>query len=197
MNLDVFLLKLLRLPEDVGQYGMAKNLAFGITLLTAALSTVLLPKLVATRRKSEMKRIVGIFMKATPFLASAVACVIVAAHLLVPRFMVKYTPALPVFDMLAVAYTISVVVTPLSFLCLAWKRARWLTWMNLAQLLINAGMSLLLIPYFGAMGAGVSALLVRLFALVFLGLAYRRLLKLADKTESVDSSPQASHTHSV
>lgn len=180
MRLDILLLGWFQSP-DLGQYTFAMNLAQGIPLITAAVSTVLLPKLAATRRREEIRRLVGIFIKSTPALLGFVAAVILAAHLLVPLLRGgEYRPCLPVFDLLVVGSSISIVLNPISFFCLALERASWLTWMNLAQLFLTLALSLMLIPLWGAVGAGVSALLVRLFAVGFMAAVYPRLLKLAE-----------------
>jgi O-antigen/teichoic acid export membrane protein len=181
MRLDILMLGKLSTQQQVGQFGNANDLAQGFPLLAAALSTVLLPKLASTRRRGEMLRIMGYFLRATPLLAAGAGLVIVAAHLLIPFLRGgAYIPSIRVFDLLVIAFSISVVVSPLSFFCLAFERASWLTWMNLAQLAINFGLSLALIPPLGALGSGLATLVVRLFALVFLALAFRRLLAMAE-----------------
>ena len=180
MRVDILLLGWLRSP-DLGQYNFAMTLAQGIPLVTAAVSTVLLPKLAATRRRAEIRRLVGMFLKAAPVLLGFVVAVIVAAHLAVPLLRGgEYRPCLPVFDLLVVGSSISIILNPISFFCLALERASWLTWMNLAQLGLTLVLSLMLIPLWGAVGAGVSALLVRVFAVGFMAAVYPRLLKLAE-----------------
>lgn len=182
MRLDLFLLGYFSSPEDAGQYTMAFNLAQGIPLITAAVSTVLLPKLAATRRRGEIRRITGIFLKASPALAAAVVCLLLLARWIIPPLKGgMYAPCLPVFDLLVIGSSLSLILNPLSYFCLALERASWLTWMNLAQLFLAAGLDLLLIPHWGALGAGITSLTVRLFTILFLGLAYRKILIIADQ----------------
>lgn len=167
--------------DPLGQYNFAVTLAQGIPLIAAAISTVLLPRLAATRRRAEIRRMVGIFLKFTPALVGMVVAIIVGAHLVVPLLKGgMYRPSIPVFDLLVIGSSISIVLNPISFFCLALERSSWLAWMNLAQLGLNLALSLVLIPIFGAVGAGISALLVRLFAVGFLMMLYPRLLKLAE-----------------
>jgi O-antigen/teichoic acid export membrane protein len=180
MQLDVLMLGNLSDEAQVGQFGNALDLARGFPLITAALSTVLLPKLAGTRRRADMLRIMGYFLRAIPWLTAGAALAMAAAHLLIPYIRGgAYVPSIMVFDLLVVGFSISVIVNPLSFFCLAFERAHWLTWMNLAQLGINYGLNLALIPLWGALGAGASTLTVRVFAILFLGIAFRRLLTMA------------------
>ena len=181
MRLDATLLELMANEDEVAWFGMAERLAQAFPLITAALSAVLLPKLAATRDRDEMLRIFGLFMRAVPFLIAGAIMTMAAGHLLIPLIRGgEFARGAWVFDMLVLSFSISVVVNPLSFFCLAFDRARWLTWMNLAQLILNGALDLLLIPVLGALAAGVSTLSVRVFALVWLALAFRRLLALAE-----------------
>lgn len=180
MRLDVLLLGKFQSP-DLGQYNFAITLAQGIPLIASALSTVLLPRLAATRKRQEIRRLVGLFLKAAPLLAGGVALTLLAAHAALPLLKNgKYAPCLPVFDLLVIGSSISILLNPISFFCLALERASWLTWMNVAQLVLNLACSLALIPWLGALGAGVSALLVRLFAVAWFAAIYPRLLRLAE-----------------
>ena len=186
MRLDVLLLRLLNPnPAQLNQYGMALTLAQGVPLITAAVSTVLLPKLAATRRRDEIRRLVRIFLKASPVLAVCVLVAIAAAHGVVPLLRGgMYRPSLPVFDLLVIGSSISIILNPISYFCLALERAHWLAWMNLAQLALTVVLSTALILVWGAVGAGVSSLLVRLFAVGWLAVLYPKLLKLAEGEES-------------
>lgn len=181
MRTDVFLLTLLSSKWEVGQFGMANNLAMGFPMITAAISTVLLPKIAGTRRRSEMLRIKGYFVRAIPLLLMTGAVVIGLAQWLLPIVREgAFAASAPVFHLLVLSFMISVLVNPLSFFCLSFDRAWWLTAMNLVQLAINAGLDWWLIPRYGALAAGISTLAIRLFALGFLVIAFGRLLGLAE-----------------
>lgn len=180
-SLNILLLERLGSTEDLVQFNMALSLARGIPLIPAAITTVMLPKLAATRSRGEMKRILGLFIKLSPLLILAIGGVILMAHLVVPHLKGgAYTPALPIFDLFVVGMSLSVIGNPISFFCLAFDRAHWLAWMNIAQLLMTGMLGVVLIPHFGAIGAGVSELLWRVFGLMIILLAFRRLLKMAE-----------------
>jgi O-antigen/teichoic acid export membrane protein len=181
VRLDVFMLGRMTDLPTTGQFGNALDLAQGFPLLTAALSTVLLPRLASTRRRDEMLRIVRAFARAAPLVAVGAGLAMLAAHVLVPYIRGgAYTQSIVVFDLLVAGFTLSIFLNPLSFFCLAFERARWMTWMNLAQLAINFGLNLAVIPLWGATGAAGSTLVVRLFGLAFLAVAFQKLLTMAD-----------------
>ncbi len=182
MQLDVMLLTALSTEAEVGQFGNARDLSLGFILLASAVSTVLLPRLSATRRRDDMLRIFGYMKWASLWLALLVGGAIGAGHLLIPYLHDgAYVPSIVVFDLLVVSFAITIIVNPLSFFCLAFGRARWLLWMNLAQLGINAGVDFVLIPKLGALAGGISTLLVFLFALVYLAVAFKKLLGMAEE----------------
>ncbi len=190
MRLDIFLLRGMTNEGsvEVGILGAANNFAQAFPLITMAISTVLLPKIAATRERAEMLRIVRIFARAAPLLMVGVGLAIVAAHLFFPWIRGgEYEQSVWVFDLLVIGFSISVVVNPLSFFCLAFERPQWLTWMNLSQLILNVGIDVVLIPTLGALAAGVSTLSVRLFALIYLAFAFGRLLKMADRVTDSES----------
>ena len=118
-------------------------------------------------------------------LAVAVIVVMISGHILIPFINDgEFNRSTWVLDLLAAGMSISVIINPLSFFCLAFNRAWWLTTMNLAQLFMNGLKDYLLNPSMGAVAAGISTLSVRLFALVFVVIAFRRLL-----LEAHDDSP--------
>jgi O-antigen/teichoic acid export membrane protein len=180
MRLDIFLIGALTNQAQVGLFDTANSMAQGVPLLTASLSTVLLPRLAATRSRDEMLRIVGQFLRASPIVLGGIALAGVAAHLLIPLLRHgRYNGSAAIFDVLVCAYVLTIFGSPISFFCLAFERASWLTWMNLAQLVLNVFLSLLFIPRLGGMGGALAILGVRLFAMAYLLVAFRRLLAMA------------------
>jgi O-antigen/teichoic acid export membrane protein len=184
MRLDVILLGALRDQAQVGIFDTANSMALSMTLLVASISTVLLPRLAIVRRRDEMRRVMRQFRSMAPLVLGGIALACVAAHLLIPLLRGgRYAGSVYVFDVLVCAYALAIYCDPISFFCMSFNRARWLTWMNLCQLFVNLALSLLLIPRFGALGGALSILGVNLFALSFLIAAYFRLLKMADREE--------------
>jgi O-antigen/teichoic acid export membrane protein len=180
MRLDIFLIGALTNQAQVGLFDTANSMAQGVPLLTAALSTVLLPRLAATRRRDEMLRVARQFLRVLPFALIGVVLAGLAAHLLIPLLRHgQYNGSAAIFDVLVCAYVLTILGSPISFFCLAFERASWLTWMNLAQLILNIGLSLLFIPRLGGMGGALAILGVRLFAIAYLIVAFRRLLAMA------------------
>jgi O-antigen/teichoic acid export membrane protein len=185
MRTDVFMLRLL-LDDDgeVGQFGFAYNIAQGFPMLAAAISTILLPELASTRNRRAMLAAARNLYRGALVLAAIVILVMIAGHILIPLIRNgEFNRSRWVLDLLAAGMSISVIVNPLSFFCLAFNRAWWLTAMNLIQLILNAVIDYFLIPSMGSVAAGISTLSVRLFALVFVVIAFRRLLRKADEND--------------
>lgn len=192
MRLDIYLLENLSTQGEVGQYSFALNLAQGLMLVTTALATVLLPKLSVTRSRGAMLETLRAMIKSVPWLLIAVAGLMAIVHIGAPLFKQgAYARSAWVFDMLAISFAIAAVVSPISFFCLAFERARWLTWMNLIQLGISFTAGVLLIPRYGAIGSGISSLLVYGFALVYLTVVFRRLLRMAEETRGTSKDQEA------
>ncbi len=186
MRTDVFMLRLLLDDAgEIGQFGFAYNIAQGFPMLAAAISTVLLPEIASTRSRKAMIKTARALSWGALLLAVAVIVVMISGHILIPFINDgEFNRSTWVLDLLAAGMSISVIINPLSFFCLAFNRAWWLTTMNLAQLFMNGLIDYLLIPSMGAVAAGISTLSVRLFALVFVVIAFRRLL-----LEAHDDSP--------
>ncbi|MCE5229253.1 oligosaccharide flippase family protein [bacterium] len=181
MRLDIYLLKHLSTAAEVGQYTNAANLAQGLNLLTAALATVLLPQLSVTRSREKMMQAARAMMKAVPWLAIGLAGLIAVVHVGMPLLRHgEYARSAWVFDLLAISFGIAMVVSPISFFCLAFERARWLTYMNVVQLAISFTAGVLLIPHFGAIGSGISSVLVYGFGMAYLVASFRKLLAMAE-----------------
>ncbi len=129
MRLDIYLLENLSTQGEVGQYSFALNLSQGIMLISSALATVLLPKLSVTRARGPM---IG---RCAPCSSrSRGSCLRWPAsprswHLGARSSSKVVHAQRVVFDMLAVSFAVAAVVSPISFFCLAFDRARWLTWM--------------------------------------------------------------------
>ncbi|MCL5270522.1 MAG: oligosaccharide flippase family protein [bacterium] len=185
MRLDILMLSYFSDKGEVAQFGVAERLAQIFPLVTLAISTVVLPRLAATRRRREMERAMAVFRRMLPLLLAGVVVVMPAAHWLIPRLLgADFSPAAWVFDILILGFVLEIVINPLSYFCLAFNRAQWLSGLNGGQLLLNVAIGVLLIPPLGAIGAAFGSLMVRLLALVYVSVTYRRLWALAESDES-------------
>ena len=165
---------------QAGHFSRASLFALIFPQISAAVSTVLLPRLSSTRDPAEMRRITGKLLRFSPLLILGVLAVMLFAEWFFPWF---YGPdamlTAHVFSLLAVGMVLSIILNPLSFFFMAFDKPQWLTQMNLIQLVLNVAMNALLIPKYGALGAATATLGVRVFAVFYLWLGYRKLLRLA------------------
>ncbi len=180
MRLDLYLIQILSDLSEVGIYTLAVTLAIGFQMSGAALATVLLPRLAAERRREWMLETHRWLMRALPWLAAVLVLAIAVAYLALPWIADGiYTGSAPVFALLATSFALVAWSAPLSFFCLAFDRAHWLTILNILELAINFTIGILLIPSFGAVGAAGATLAMSLFAAGYLLLMFRRLLAIS------------------
>lgn len=165
---------------QAGYFGRAALFAQLFPQISAAVSTVLLPRLAATRDAAEMQRLTRRIMKFVPIVALGVGAIILGGEWFFPWFYgADGATSAHVFALLAAGMALSIVLNPLSFFFMAFEKPHWLTQMNVAQLVLNLGLNWVLIPRYGAVGAAGATLAVRLFAVFYLWAGYRRLLKIA------------------
>lgn len=181
LRVDIFLLGLFSDHFNVGQFGVAERFAGVFPLIAGAVSSVLLPRFATIRSREQIGHILDELRRLIPMLAIGLAVVMLVAHPLIPFLMgAEFQPSVWVFDVLALGFSLAIVLNPLSFFCLSFDRPHWITYMCLCQLVLNVLADVLLIPSMGAIGAAYGSLLVRIFALFYLAGALRRLLRTAE-----------------
>lgn len=177
-RIDVLMLKKLSSDLETGYYGFASNIALAYPIIGASISTVLLPKISVTRRRIDMVSTARRLAMFAPVACLATVALIVLGHLLIPLFKDgEYRESVAVLDLLAVGFTLAVIINPLSFFCLSFERAQWLTYLNVGQLLINLALNWLLIPHFGAVAAAGATLATQIFGFICVLSAFFWLLK--------------------
>lgn len=182
MQLDLLMLAALAGKHETGQFAFAARPAQALLLLSGSVSTVLLPRLSATRSRAAMQRVFRTMLRLAPLGALAGVLALLAVHLAWTWIGgVEYARAVWVFHLLAISYMLTLVVNPLSYFCLAFGRPHWLAAMNAVQLVISAGLNALLIPRLGALGSGLAALGVFGFSVLAVGLMLRRLYAEAEE----------------
>lgn len=172
MRVDVLLLQTMAGAKATGVYASANQLAMLFPMISAALTTVLLPKISSVQGGAELARYVGKSVRVIPAILVVVLPLILVSDALIPMFFgPAYVAAVPLFKVLLVGYALSIAINPLSLVLYSLDRADLLALMNVAQFVIFAGISFCMIPVLGPMGSALASLGVRGFGAGFIGLA--------------------------
>lgn len=161
-RVDIFLLNSLTTPAEVGQYGLAFQVAFIFPLFTSALFTALLPRVSAMKTHEELRAYRIQAFKLYPVVVlAAVAGAVILPVVVVLIFGDKYAPAIPILRLLILSFGINLLFNPLGLILYALERPHALTWIQALKLPFLVAVDLLLIPAFGGVGAAVGITLVR------------------------------------
>ncbi|MFF2890552.1 oligosaccharide flippase family protein [Paenibacillus sp. NPDC057967] len=166
---DIFLIQYFHSSYEVGLFASANQLAMIFPVISASISTVLLPKVAQLQRKHDFKNYYKKVLMFIPVLLIMLLIIMFCSELLVDIVLGNdYASIVPAFRILIATYIISVFINPLSLILYSLRKEKMFTLLNLSQLLINVVLNLLLIPKYGIIGASVTSLCVYLFAAVFI-----------------------------
>lgn len=165
MRIDVLMLQKLGSPVQTGLYSAASNVAMIFPLVTMSITATLMPKMDSFLRDHSVRQFIAKAGKLTRYVLLCCIVLEAASPLLIRiLFGAAYVDAIPVFAILLVSYMFGIVVNPISLIYYQVNRAQVLTLVNWGQLLIGYVCNLLLIPAYGAIGAGISSVLVHVFS---------------------------------
>lgn len=169
MRADVFIIRHYLDFQHLGIYHVVFSLCSAFPLLTGSLMTVLLKEFSAVDRSGEdHKAFLGRQLKLiVPGMAVTAVLVLLARPAVELLFGQRYAQSIPLLQVMLVPFSLGVVFTPLESYYYS-RRPQVITIMKLLQLTATIVFSLLFIRAYGLIGAGYSALLVRLFGWAFL-----------------------------
>lgn len=165
MRIDVLMLQKLGTPVQTGLYSAASNVAMIFPLVTMSITATLMPKMDSFLRDHSVRQFIAKAGQLTKYVL--VCCVVfeIASPLVIRiLFGEAYRDAVPVFGILLVSYMFGIVINPISLIYYQVNRAHVLTLVNWGQLAIGYACNLLLIPAYGAVGAGISSVLLHIFS---------------------------------
>jgi O-antigen/teichoic acid export membrane protein len=181
-HLDVIVLSRFVPYEEVGLYFFASQLAGVLLQLGAVASTLLLPILttVAVVERSDLiKKYLTRLLPHVVFLWSLALCgVLVASQYLVPTLLgERFAPSLLPFNILLLACATSLVWQIAYHPVTVAYKWTWLhPWIQIPSGLVNLGLDLLLIPWFGLEGCALATVAANLsFSALFILLTRRQL----------------------
>ncbi len=168
-NIDTFLLQRLSSAREVGLYTSAWQLASIFPVVTGALTTAITPKVSGYRTAEEMDRHM---QKVKSVTGVAIVGFLVLSGLsnMIIKILLgqQYIAAISIFNILLFSFMISLIMAPVSVLFFTMDKPQVLSWLNLIQLVMIVILDLALIPKFGGIGAAISALIIRFFAIPYM-----------------------------
>lgn len=156
--------------NELGVYGAAFRLAFFLPLITSSLTAALLPKISQIDNQAE----IDIFLKKIPKMIIPVVIIFGAAYLAAYpvihfAFSGKYDSSIVIFQLVLFGVACTIFTNTLMLLFYATKQLNLLVILSGVQLLTNIILDIFLIKNYGAVGAGLSMLLVRVIGLLLVG----------------------------
>lgn len=163
MKLDIFLLATLASPVETAIYAVAQKYASVATIVSSALSTVLMPKAASIENKDQLKKYSKSSISISAFFAVPVIALGVGAELFLPILFGAYYDKAAVVSMLLIfSYLFGVFVNPLSYVFHNMGLSKMLTRVNFIQLMIAILMGALYVPTYGAIAVAISNIVTKM-----------------------------------
>lgn len=176
---EVFLVKNLSGAEETAVFAGARRLGSLLPLLTAGLTTVMLPRASALQTREECAAYIRKALKITLPLA-VVVCggLALGAGIVVPLLWgSKYDASILPLRWMCLAYALTFVTTPLSYVLFPLQRPGTLVLINALTLALSIGVGIYMVGQYGALGAAWSMLFVRATMTGVLGGALWKILR--------------------
>ena len=168
-RLDTAIIAILLGPVQVAYYEMVRRLPFILSRLLGAALVPFLPGVSARIAQDDFEgasRLVNKTVSITAFLSySAVLAVLVIQEPLVSAlFSAKYLPAIPVLWLLLTGICVAVQAGVMGLALVAANRPKAITVINVFSAVASVGGCVILIPWFGLIGAGIAYLAAMAFS---------------------------------
>ena len=169
-RLDVFMLTYFKTAEVVGYYSAAYTFAFVFPLITGTITTILLPKISKISEKVQLREYIYNSLKfTTPIIFPLIILLFVSRPTILFIYGSAYLPSAIIFQILIVSFALSIIINPISLIIYSLNMPKILAYLNIMQLIFNFLGNLFLIPLYGAVGAAIATLLVRVVGTIFIG----------------------------
>jgi O-antigen/teichoic acid export membrane protein len=161
-NLDVLIVNLFVLPETVGAYALAVNLASKANVVNHSLYTVLLPGVAQLGDPAGVRAYLRRALVRSGAIALGLAvCVPLAEPFVLLVYGSQFAAAVRLLQLLLGVVIFDVLATPVVLLPLAFGRPRQMAAADSVRALTLTGMCFALVPAFGAVGAVAARLAAR------------------------------------
>lgn len=182
-RIDTVMISFFRGDEEVGQYGAAYNLVSALMFLPAGLVAALFPRLAGTYSTPE-DNLDGPFQKAARWLLAlslpmAVGIWLLADPLVLALLGETYMPAVTAFAVLGWVLPVWFITFLQGNILTVVERQKAVAVVGLANMVLNVGMNLMIIPRYGFTGAAVTTLITEVLGLTLMFWLLRRNISLA------------------
>jgi len=170
LRLDVLMLGYFKVAEEVGYYSAAYGLASLFTLVSGAIGTVLLPEVSQFTKKDQLR---GYTMKSLKFTMLIVFPLIILLFL--SRFAIlnvygnEYAPAVNILRILICGFALRMLSTVLYPIFYSLNKPQNLAGLDIAKLILNFSGNLILIPFYGGIGAAIGTALTVVVGISYMG----------------------------
>ncbi len=159
---EIFFLGLYRTVEDIGFFKLAYTIAPMTSLFPAAFGFVLLPALAEQFGKGAIEQLKEIYLTSTRYLMivalpTAVGGIALADSFITVIYGRDYNPAITLFQIICVPIAIDNIANAGSVCIRSINRPGFLLITRVIIALSNVGLSLLLIPRYGILGAAIAS----------------------------------------
>lgn len=164
--------------EKVAVYTIAFQFIYLYSIGSQSITSVLMPKYNSLRSKEEIAALTKRLMKwLVPAILILFLVIPPSRHLITLVFGDKYADSIPVYLILSYSMAINLLNIPLSLIITTFNKTKLVAISGFIQLIINAGLNLLLIPKFGVIGAGLTFTLGIIFSIVYNSICSSYLIK--------------------
>ena len=169
LRLDVWMLKKMSNNLEVGYYSVAMQLAMVFPLLTMSIQSTLLPKVGEYLKKNTIREYIFKILSFSKYVFVVFVILLwLSPDIIEMIFSNRFKDSVYSFRILLSAVIIGIFLNPISLVFYCMDKAHYLTVLNWLQLLFNIILNLFLIPLYGAPGASLSTLIVRIVGIVFI-----------------------------
>ena len=164
-------------PIELGIYAGAFSLCRILSVVTNSLTNVLLPEVAEKTNKQSLIAFLNKLKKST-LITLPLTLIFFFVMIFFTRlfFGTKYIESEVIFPFVLIGILLAFYANNASLIFYRSKSLSFIGLLTLAKLIIGLALSLLMIPKMGAIGAGLSFLLVRLFDLVIVSFKSKKLL---------------------
>lgn len=158
-RLDVLMLTKISDLTQVGIFSFANTIYLNLLILVAAVNTIVLPKISRLESAEEINTTTNKIFRLSLILAlTTIPFLFLVKPAVLLLFGTKYIEAMPVLYIMLVGFVISVTFNPVVNMLLILKKQRFMAYTNIAVLVYNFLLNLLLIPRYGARGAVIATI---------------------------------------
>jgi O-antigen/teichoic acid export membrane protein len=169
-RLDILLLNYFKGSQVVGVYSAAHIIASSLELFAIALLTVVYPKVSRFSERAEyIKFYTKFFITTIPL--SFFVCIFfwfASQPLILTFYTSDYINSIPILNILVIGSSFFLIALPLCSIILSLNKPQILVAVDLLVLIVMLAGNLLLIPVYGAIGAGIAVLFSKLVFLIII-----------------------------